>query len=278
MGHHGGKSDAAHYGGRAGAGAAKRDKETRRGRVPVTSKGDPTRKSFADAKKEKRNRGLDSLEARIRSITDAGQLEALYGEYAGKVNPPMLNNVAKYSDLENREGIRGIHKGDSGSKKNFLPLRHLARVLCSGPYDGSGNSSYAYVMGTSTYDPANDFAAEKNLRMLEQFLGTFAGRLSPGKCLSATINGRKVSVPFYDKWNATYTEEREECVQSIRKILQGAEISMSNDYALRNVVDGDHKLAKKEFHIATAAKVVYREKPSDKAVPVFMSYVAVKRL
>lgn len=272
---------------RPGADRAKRDKEVKHHRVPTTSRGDPTRRSFAEGSKGNKQGALDSLVALIEGTTDTNQLEALYKQYAGRVAPHQLSYIARYSDLQSREGVRGIYdsyRSNQNPLNGFLPLHHLATVFFKEVPGSQRGDSYVCLLGVSPNEQEG-VIAETNLRMLEFFLGTFAGKLRPGKYLSAKIDGKRISIPFDGKWSSMGSNERESYIQDIRGCLRRAEVGMSNSYTLRSITDGDHKIAGTKINVVTVPRTVYPGRPlqdsvpgpiSSEFTPVLISYAAMR--
>lgn len=266
MGHFGRKHE---DGERPGASVAKLNKEIEKGRV--------VRKSPQELRLKDQTRRLNDLEKRISSTSDPKRREPLYLQYtnlaaccdAEVFSPNEIAGIETYSSLVSQETLHRLdYNRMSGERRDFLPLHHLLKLIDKKIPENKQGDKYIYLLGTTSRNNDTD-PSLRNLRALEYFLGTFAGRLIPGQELDLEIDKKRIQVPYSKD---TYLTDESPLVKNIRHRLQGRNIPPSPEYNLRRIKDGHYK-------ISANINIVTEERPYIKdgiATKIILSYVMVR--
>jgi len=223
---------------RAGVDVRKINKERMRGRIKVKS---PQMYSISE-----RKRRLGDLEQEISRERDPQKREPLYKKYANLAascppevfTPDEIKGIERYSSLSDKDVLRSFEKNYfQGSRPDFLPLHHLVKLL-SKPVAPNSDDRFLYLLGSISAAPDETYL--RNMKGLEYFLLTFAGRMPTGHYLDLEADKRRVQIQSH---NENGFQDRDVIVNQLRSQLHVARINQSDHYTLRRIKDGNHKVS-----------------------------------
>ncbi|MBI2655395.1 hypothetical protein HYX06_03155 [Candidatus Woesearchaeota archaeon] len=223
---------------RPGADVAKRNKERMRGRIRVKSP-----QEFAISERKRR---LSDLEQEISRERDPQKREPLYKKYANLAascppevfTPDEIKGIERHSSLSDGDILRSFQKNYfQGSRPDFLPLHHLVKLL-SKPVSPNSDDRFVYLLGSISAAPDEIYL--RNIKGLEYFLLTFAGRMSTGHYLDLEADRRRVQIQSH---NEEGFQDRDVIVTQLRSQLHTARINQSDHYTLRRIKDGNHRVS-----------------------------------
>lgn len=206
----------------------------------------PGRRSFKAARAGLGIQKLNQLEVSIQGEHEPHALDLLQKQYTGlaaSLRPELFSRseipgFLRHSDLENQDALQKIcDTAYFGRRPDSLPLHHHVKLLGNGKNNGSPEDTFIYLLGSSQRGTITD-PNLRNLRALEYFLLTFAGRVAPGHCLDLKIDGKRAQINYPGKIETPY---KDEVVVPLRKTLKQHGIEPSPLYHLSQIRSGQHK-------------------------------------
>lgn len=251
---------------RAGVDVRKKNKERMRGRIEV--------KSLQMYSISERKRRLGDLEQEISRECDPQKREPLYKKYANLAascppevfTPDEITGIEKYATLSDNKLLESFSRNYfQGSRRDFLPLHHLVKLL-SKSVPNNPNNKFIYLLG-STSATTPDEIALRNLKGLEYFLLTFAQRMPRSHYLDVEVDKKRVQVPSNDEYGFS---ESDPVVARLRSQLRAAGIIPSDHFHLKRIRDGNHKIDTL-LHIITEQKSYRDEERQGKVLVAYLS-------